>query len=112
MLLTLPSQTFDPFRFSRIRNANDPDPIGYKSPEQYQFVSVSKENLNWGFGRNACPGRFFAANEIKLILASILLDFDLAMPEGRKERFENVVVAGGIVPDTTREILLRRHFWE
>ena len=112
MLLTLPSQTFDPFRFSRIRNGNDPDPIGYKSPEQYQFVSVSKENLNWGFGRNACPGRFFAANEIKLILASILLDFDLAMPEGRKERFENVVVAGGIVPDTTREILLRRHFWE
>ena len=71
-------------------------------------MAVAKENLNFGFGRNACPGRFFAANEIKLILARILLDFDLMMPDGRTKRYENIVAAGGIGPDTSKEILLRR----
>jgi cytochrome P450 len=43
---------------------------------------VTRENLTWGYGQHACPGRFFAANEIKLMLARILMDYDLRLPEG------------------------------
>ncbi|ETS77988.1 hypothetical protein PFICI_10050 [Pestalotiopsis fici W106-1] len=73
---------FDAHRFADLRAARVPDPVNYKSREQYQFVSVTKENMSFGFGAHACPGRFFAANEIKLILSRLLLQYDLRLPEG------------------------------
>ncbi|KAK3940199.1 cytochrome P450 [Diplogelasinospora grovesii] len=69
-------ETFDPYRFYRLRKGETPDPIGHKNTEQYQFVTVTKENMGFGYGRHACPGRFFAAAEIKLLLARILLEYD------------------------------------
>ncbi|KAL1838915.1 hypothetical protein VTK73DRAFT_4199 [Phialemonium thermophilum] len=101
--------TFDPYRFYRLRTGEVPDPLGYKSTEQYQFVTVTKENMGFGYGRHACPGRFFAANEIKMILAHMLLRFDMKLPASRAgKRYPNLVVAHSIVPDPKGEILLRR----
>jgi len=101
-------QTFDPYRFHRLRNGEDKDPIGYKTTEQYQFVTVTKENLSFGFGRNAFPGRFFAANEIKLILARLLMEFDFKLPAGETERFKNLAIANSIMPDPNKKVLMRR----
>lgn len=64
--------------------------------------------MSFGYGRHACPGRFFAANEIKLIMARLLLDFDFKMPDGQTERFENITVASSVIPDAKKEILMRR----
>ncbi|KAI1248628.1 hypothetical protein MGN70_009828 [Eutypa lata] len=50
---------YDPYRFARIRSGEAEDPLHYQSKEQYQFISVTKENMGFGFGRHACPGRFF-----------------------------------------------------
>ncbi|KAI1207437.1 ent-kaurene oxidase [Annulohypoxylon truncatum] len=33
--------------------------------------------LGFGFGRHACPGRFFALNEMKMFVAYMLLNYDL-----------------------------------
>lgn len=83
-------ETFDAYRFYKIRTQNDaPDPNGFKNREQYQFVSVTKENASFGFGKHACPGRFFAANEIKLIMAGLLQQFDVRFPSDVKERYPN-----------------------
>lgn len=99
--------TFDPYRFVRLRTDPDaPDPLGFKNREQYQFVSVTKENMSFGFGRHACPGRFFAANEIKLILANLLLNYDIKAMPIKDGKDGNIGVGGG--PDPTREILFRR----
>ncbi|CAA9964882.1 CypX Cytochrome P450 [Pyrenophora teres f. maculata] len=38
-----------------------------------QLVGTTAENLAFGYGVHACPGRFFAANENKLILCHLLL---------------------------------------
>lgn len=106
--------TFDPYRFVRLRTTDAPDPIAYKNREQYQFVSVTKENMSFGFGRHACPGRFFAANEIKLILANLLLNYDLKLPpskdggDGPVSGETDIVLGSGVGPDPTREILFRR----
>lgn len=35
------------------------------------------------------PGRFFAANELKLLLARILLQYDIRMPGGKTEGYSN-----------------------
>lgn len=75
-------EKFDPYRFQAIRSGERPDPLQYKVKDQHQFVAATRENLSWGWGRHACPGRFFAAHEIKLIAAEILLNYDLRLPEG------------------------------
>lgn len=75
-------KTFDPYRFQKIRSGDSADPLQYKVKDQHQFVAATRENLSWGWGRHACPGRFFAAHEIKLIAVQILLHYDLKLPEG------------------------------
>ncbi|RYO93432.1 hypothetical protein DL766_000822 [Monosporascus sp. MC13-8B] len=101
-------QKFDPYRFYKLRTTDMPDPIGYKTREQYQFVSVTKESMGFGLGRHACPGRFFAANEIKLILARILLEYDIKMPDGIETPYSNISVGVTNGIDPTKKILLRK----
>lgn len=54
---------------------------------KHQFVSISNSSLMFGYGKHACPGRFFAGNEIKLILAKLLVHFDFKLPAGEKGRY-------------------------
>jgi cytochrome P450 len=53
----------------------------------YALVSTSVDYQPFGHGRHACPGRFFAANELKLLLAYMILNYDIEMlkerPAGR-----------------------------
>ncbi len=90
-----------------LRSSAVPDPLNYKNKEQYQFVTVTKDFMAFGYGRHACPGRFFAANEIKLILANILLNYDIKMPNGLTERYPNIIMGMDSLPDTTKTILLK-----
>ncbi|KAK2029114.1 cytochrome P450 [Colletotrichum zoysiae] len=99
---------FDPHRFVRLRSSVDPDPIGYASREQYQFISVTKENMAFGFGKPACPGRFFAATEMKLLLIRLLQDYDIKMPDGVEGRYPNMIRGTSITPDTSKTIMMRR----
>ncbi|KAL2185733.1 cytochrome P450 [Thermothelomyces heterothallicus CBS 203.75] len=80
---------FDPWRFSRLRE--EARSAG-KAEEaaHHQFVSVSPEVLTFGYGRHACPGRFFAANEIKMIIANFILAYDMKLPDGVTERYPNL----------------------
>lgn len=98
---------FDAHRFVDLRAAKVPDPIQYKSREQYQFVSVTKENMSFGFGAHACPGRFFAANEIKLILSRLILQYDMRLPEG-KQIPARIVAGAQSQANPNTEIELRR----
>jgi cytochrome P450 len=67
---------FDGFRFSKLREADKDD------GPKHQMVNTNGTNLTFGNGRHACPGRFFAANELKAMLAHVLLNYDLKMNEG------------------------------
>ncbi|KAJ2988218.1 hypothetical protein NUW58_g4093 [Xylaria curta] len=49
---------------------------------KWQFVTTSPEHLSFGHGVHACPGRFFASNEIKVILCHMLLKYDWKLPAG------------------------------
>ncbi|KAK9422315.1 putative Ent-kaurene oxidase [Seiridium unicorne] len=75
-------EKFDAHRFVDLRTHKVADPINYKNRKQYQFIAVTKDNMGFGYGTHTCPGRFFAANEIKLILARMLLKHDIRMSEG------------------------------
>lgn len=101
---------FDPYRFYHLRTggAAVADPNGFRNREQYQFVSVTKENTAFGFGKHACPGRFFAANEIKLIVARILLRYDVRFPAGVEERYPNFYFGSVSGPSPSGIIELKR----
>lgn len=102
-------EVFNPYRFYDLRTKDGtPDPNGFRTRESYQFVSVTKENTSFGFGKHACPGRFFAANEIKLIMARILLQFDVRFPEDVKERYPNFYLGSISGPDPTGVVEFRR----
>jgi len=71
---------FKPFRFSEQRSDEN---VGYVKRAGKQFATTSKEYLAFGHGKHACPGRFFAANELKLILAHVVMNYDFEIQESR-----------------------------
>ncbi|KAI9789340.1 MAG: hypothetical protein M1816_006229 [Peltula sp. TS41687] len=96
---TSPEQ-FDGFRFEKLRQ--EPGKENY-----YQFVSTGLDSLHFGHGMHACPGRFFAAMESKLILKHLILNYDMKLPDGQ-ERPKNFETYTGIIPDWNKSILLKR----
>ncbi|KAF5021008.1 hypothetical protein F66182_6939 [Fusarium sp. NRRL 66182] len=60
---------FDGRRFLRMRQ--DPE-----MKSQSSLVSTSPHHLGFGHGSHSCAGRFFAANEVKILLCHILLSYE------------------------------------
>jgi cytochrome P450 len=92
---------FDGFRYYRIRKEKP------ENENKYQFVESGKRSLYWGYGRHACCGRFFAADEIKCLLVCLLRGYDLKLPEG-KERPENCLIDWKIIPNVDAKIVMRK----
>ncbi|KAK0378032.1 p450 monooxygenase [Colletotrichum limetticola] len=70
---------FDGYRFYRER--------GGPHDAVSQFVSTSVNHMGFGHGMHSCPGRFFAGNEAKVLLAHMLLKYDIKFVEGQKPKF-------------------------
>ncbi|THU95306.1 cytochrome P450 [Dendrothele bispora CBS 962.96] len=75
-------EVFDPFRFSKLRTRNQQPQEEGSSGMKNSFTALSNDYIVFGIGKHACPGRFFAALKVKVILAEILLNYDLSFPEG------------------------------
>ena len=73
--MSKPPHAFNPWRFSDIR---DEEGEGMK----HQLVATATEYVPFGHGRHACPGRFFAANELKGMLAHLVLEYDVRFKDG------------------------------
>ncbi|KAH6968952.1 cytochrome P450 [Fusarium avenaceum] len=67
--------TFDGYRYLKMRQTPGED-------KHAHLVSTSSDHLGFGHGLHACPGRFFAANEIKIVLCHLLLKYDLKLEDG------------------------------
>jgi cytochrome P450 len=95
-----PPSQFDAFRFSALRSLPG-------NENKHQFVTISPESVNFGQGSHACPGRFFASNEIKVVLIELLRHWDIRLKggEGRPKNIYNGLTCG---PDTGAEIEFRR----
>ncbi|THH28886.1 hypothetical protein EUX98_g5315 [Antrodiella citrinella] len=75
------------------------------------FVSTTPDFIAFGQGRHACPGRHFAAYEMKLMLAYIVLYYDVKMrpgAEGVGVRPKNKWIGNSIIPDPTADVLFRK----
>ncbi|KIL66539.1 hypothetical protein M378DRAFT_160521 [Amanita muscaria Koide BX008] len=94
------ADNFDGFRFEKMRN-------GEGMENRHQIVSLDLNYMLFGHGRHACPGRFFAANELKAMLAHILLNYDVQMANGGG-RPANLAVGSTTIPNPTAQVMFRK----
>ncbi|KAI0073032.1 cytochrome P450 [Panus rudis PR-1116 ss-1] len=94
-------ESFDPFRFSNMREGEGGEAT------KHQFVSTSPNYIPFGHGKHACPGRFFAANELKAMLAHTILTYDVKL-EKEGVRPANLFVGESCVPNPYTPVLFRK----
>ncbi|KAI1816638.1 cytochrome P450 [Poronia punctata] len=92
-------ETFDGLRFFEKRMSAKTE------ANRHQFATTGPESLAFGQGKTACPGRFFAASNIKVVLADILLNYDVSFPEGQTDRPGNLVKGGLVRPDPRQTLV-------
>lgn len=96
----------DPERFNGLRFYNlAQEESGSKV--RHQFVSTSKTQVQFGLGRHACPGRWFAGHLIKMVVATILLSYDLKFRDG-EDRPKAFLFQTTNMPHPNTRILMRR----
>ncbi|KAK7910895.1 hypothetical protein PG985_013376 [Apiospora marii] len=94
-------EVFDGLRFWKLRQRSA------DAANRWQYTSITQSNLDFGLGKHACPGRFLAGNEIKLILANFLLHYDIKLKEG-EGRPEPMMFMMSKSPNQKAEIMFRR----
>lgn len=81
---------WNPYRFMQLREAGEEN--------KAHLVSATAQHVGFGHGIHACPGRFFAANEIKIALAHILLKYDWKLAEGQGDLKARVMGSSYVLP--------------
>ncbi|OTB02485.1 hypothetical protein M426DRAFT_195432 [Hypoxylon sp. CI-4A] len=92
---------FDGFRFAKIRES-DPAVEG-----KAQYVASNPSSMAFGYGRHACPGRFFASQEIKAIMVYLLEHFDMKFRKGQG-RPESQQFETQYLPDHSATVLFKK----
>ncbi|KAI6117488.1 cytochrome P450 [Pisolithus croceorrhizus] len=95
---------FDPLRFYKLRND------GTESA-RHRMVAVNQDYLAFGYGKHACPGRFLAADELKTMLAYVLISYDVKF-EGRNTRSSSIKWDIGVMPDPTVRVMFRKRAYD
>ncbi|KNG90233.1 cytochrome P450 monooxygenase [Aspergillus nomiae NRRL 13137] len=97
-----PAVVSDPLNFDGFRWCNDLD-----APDG-SLTDVSPANLHFGFGGQACPGRFFGVVIAKAVMSRLLAEYDLKFEEGQTERPKNIVNGEQIMPSMSTKILIKK----
>ncbi|KAF7716423.1 Cytochrome P450 monooxygenase [Penicillium ucsense] len=106
----------DVLKFSSLRSSNQigneaktPNGVNLNATPVTSFISISPANMHFGFGRQACPGRFFAANTIKAILSRLIMEYDFKFENNQVGwRPANIGIGEHVFPNTQTVVLLRR----
>ncbi|KAK5942138.1 hypothetical protein PMZ80_006092 [Knufia obscura] len=79
--------TYKPFRFAeRHEGATTENPSPTNSNIRDSLTATSPLSTSFGHGRFACPGRFFAADQMKMLFAYIIRNYDFEYLPARPGR--------------------------
>jgi len=98
---------FDGYRFARIRDLPG-------NAAKYQAPSADPYQLNFSAGKHACPGRFFAIFKLKVMIITLLRDYDFRLPGdiaglGGVDKFPKSNINGvNNMPSTSAQIEFKR----
>ena len=91
---------FNPYRFLKQREQPGEE-------DKFKFVTLDPQYLGFGYGKHACPGRFLASNEIKILICYLLMMYDWKFPgEPKKPKVVTQVIINK--KDPHARVLYRR----
>lgn len=94
--------TFDGFRFVKMKERaaleGHPD-------KNFDMVTTNADFVAFSQGRHACPGRYFASAEIKLIFAHIVTTYDVKLEEGARL---DLFMMNAIMPNPDSKVYFRK----
>jgi len=97
----LDAAEFQGFRFAEMRDSGDGQAL------KHHMVTPNHDYIAFGHGRHACPGRFFAVNELKAMFAHILTTYDVKFEDDRTSPPPPIWFGLTITPDLNAGIVFR-----
>ncbi|KAJ7727345.1 cytochrome P450 [Mycena olivaceomarginata] len=98
---------FDPFRFAK-QGASSASGKLEPADVRNAFTSLSNDYIVFGVGMHACPGRFFASLKIKIILAEILMNYDVSFPAGESNTPKPFAFNVFTMPNPSARLVFRK----
>ena len=92
-------EVFDGFRYEKLRQREGEGHL-------HQFATTEKNMLNFGHGKNSCPGRFFASLEIKTILVRLIMNYDFKF-RGNEGRPANMMAHEFVFPNPDGVLMVK-----
>ncbi|EKG11533.1 Cytochrome P450 [Macrophomina phaseolina MS6] len=91
---------FDGLRHYRTRQDS-------KNESRFKFANLGNDAPGWGDGLQACPGRLFADNTIKIALTHLLLHYDFKLRPGDEKPKKGSMPNGSMMPDLKAKVLFK-----
>ncbi|KAL4943508.1 hypothetical protein BDV06DRAFT_211001 [Aspergillus oleicola] len=113
--LTLPKGSIITFPTRHMRMSPDT----FESPDNFdghRFMKIKEEqggkddlasDGKFGYGRQACPGRFYAQRMMKVIIGVMISRYDIRYAGGDRERPESWDIEPFLIGDTTVDLELK-----
>ncbi|TDZ21202.1 Ent-kaurene oxidase [Colletotrichum orbiculare MAFF 240422] len=101
-------EKFNGFRFDEMTSTTSHDSPREKAEPSVAFAAAHPASMAFGYGRHACPGRFFASAEIKAIIVHLLMNYDFKFPKGQAERPPSLVFETQNLPNPAGRIMFKR----
>jgi len=92
---------FDPMRSYRKRQASAEEASAHLAGQP------SLDNLSFGFGSQACPGRNIAVSVLKMVVSRLLLDYEFKFGE-HQAKPSNIHLFEFIIPDPNAKLMMRK----
>jgi hypothetical protein len=92
--------TFDPFRFVKLKEQDT-------SGRRFDMTTISNDLFAFSQGRHACPGRYFAACELKMMFAHVVTTYDVKF-ENEGVRPRDMWIVESCVPNLNAKLLFRK----
>ncbi|KAI0466541.1 cytochrome P450 [Xylaria cf. heliscus] len=104
-----PEQTPNPEMFDALRSYREKQMLGLDNPasREYDFSTTTRTALGFGYGRTACPGRFFASLVIKMVFVKLLTEYEFRFLPG-EGRPQTINLYDFLITSPAQKILVRR----
>ncbi|KAL3709559.1 hypothetical protein TMatcc_003349 [Talaromyces marneffei ATCC 18224] len=94
------ASSFDAFRFA------GPD-FSHRSEGRVKAAVFDEKFLSWGYGKQACPGRFYAVRLVKLVFGLLIHEYDIEWDSSKKEFPKVMAIEGTFLADMKANIRVR-----
>jgi cytochrome P450 len=100
--------SFIPFRFSGTGSCNCGSDGLPKDAGRLKAEALDDKYLPFGYGKQACPGRFFALRVVKLVLARLVWEYDIKWAGQAPKSPTSGSMEGFFLPSKKGEVMLKQ----